>query len=113
MTTLSAIPISSDNPAYHGYTANFVPQAWIRDYAVEIDAEGDQQWPVNPAFLAERVQSVMDWRVQLGRPIDADEALRLVTETSTDESDELRSDPAAPAWIADHAGPFYCEAWKD
>ena len=112
MTDTSAAPINSDNPAYQGFTAMFTPQAWIRDNAVEIDAGGERQWSLSPAFLAERVQSVVDWNAHLGTPISADEALRLVTETSTNESDELRGDPAAPAWIADHSGPFYCEAWR-
>jgi hypothetical protein len=90
------------------YRARFQPQAWIRDYAVDIDPEGETQWDVTPEHLARLVGVAMRHRFY---PLSFEDALREATETSTDLSDELREDPAAPAWVRAHRGPFYCEAW--
>jgi hypothetical protein len=87
------------------YRATFTPQAWIRDWAVEIDPEGDTEWIVTPAFLARLV----GWHMRR-YGMDFDSALARCTGQSNDSSDGLRDDPAAPAWIREHRGPFYCEA---
>ena len=60
----------------------FTPQAWVNDYAIEVDCEGDREW-------------VVTW--------EGDE----VPDDDTYESDELRYMEGTPAWIADWSGPFY------
>lgn len=96
----------SDAIDYEGWTARFQPQAWINDYAVDIDSDGDQQWQVDPDFLRQLVAGAAKWY-----KISELEALRRTVEISTNESDRLIEDPTAPEWIAAHSGPFYCEAW--
>jgi len=76
-------------------SATFHPQAWQSDYAIDVDPEGETSWTVSPAFLAEL-------QAKLKNPA------RLL-EDSTDESDYLREDPAAPAWVRDWHGPFWVE----
>lgn len=95
----------NDELVYEGWVATFTPQAWINDYAVEIDAEGESSWEVSAEYL----RGLVDYYAA-SHGGDRRETLRQIVEVSTNESDELRSDPAAPSWIADHSGPFYCEA---
>lgn len=71
------------------YRATFTPQAWIRDYAVDVDAEGETTWTVSAGFVAD--------------------AARIVTadpDFGLDSDDVLKSDPDAPAWARDWHGPF-------
>ena len=65
-------------------TAEFVPQAWINDYAVECDAEGPRTWDIGNLTEDEI------------RKLDEDSYTR----------DELRFHPNAPAWVRDWTGPF-------
>ena len=72
--------------------AHFRPEAWIRDYAVPVDDEGPDRWKVSPAYLAELIDGLDGDAACLYRP--------------SYEADELRHDPAAPAWIREWQGPF-------
>lgn len=67
----------------------FHPQAWINDYAIEADPEGETD------FIAL-------W------PSD-----RAIPEQDTYQSDNLRHDPRAPKWIQDWSGPFYIEILEE
>jgi hypothetical protein len=62
-------------------TATFHPQAWINDYAIDVDAEGETTWMVDDSALALTADSY--------------------------ESDELRFADNAPQWVKDWSGPFY------
>lgn len=95
----------SDELVYEGWVATFTPQAWINDYSMQIDASGDCSWTVNPGYLRSLVDHYAQWYGG-----DRRKALRKIVEMSTDESDQLKDDPDAPAWIGAHFGPFYCEA---
>lgn len=72
------------------FRATFTPQAWIRDQAIEVDAEGETSWDVS-AYVA-TLQPGFRERAIL---------------TNTDESDQLREDPNAPEWIRNWRGPSY------
>ena len=71
----------------------FTPQAWVNDYAVDIDLDGPDEWDTTilPDALA-------DYR-------DKQDALRYET--------WFQDDPDCPQWIKDHRGPFYIEALCD
>ena len=69
-------------------TVEFVPQAWINDYAYPVDPEGETTWEV-PA-----------------------EKLVGITPDSY-ESDELRFMDNAPEWVREWSGPFYVTWDKD
>jgi hypothetical protein len=75
--------------------AIFHPQAWVNDYAIDVDPEGPTSWEITPEFL-EETQNAHTYPER-------------VLEASTYESDELRYDPAAPAWVQDWHGPFWIE----
>ena len=57
----------------------FRPQAWVRDYATDVDPEGETRWEME---------------------VDS-----LPPENSY-ESDALRESPNAPAWAREWLGPF-------
>lgn len=71
------------------YTATFTPQAWVRDYAITVDAEGPVEWDCT-AGLAE---------------LDAGYRARLIA-SGHDVDDQLKEDPGAPAWVREWSGPF-------
>jgi len=77
-------PSAADLPAVT-LRCEFHPQAWIRDCAVEVDAEGPTEftapWPA-------------------GRPLPKD---------NRDQSDNLREAKGVPDWIRNWHGPFYVE----
>lgn len=73
--------------------ATFQAQAWVNDYAIDVDPEGPTSWQVSERYLQE---------------LRAGGGER-VLEDNTYESDELRHDPAAPEWIRNWHGPFYIE----
>lgn len=77
------------------YTARFVPQAWVRDNAIEVDTQGPTEWDCTDEFLA-----LGDtYRAMLLDEMEVDgEAL--------DGYDCLKADPAAPEWIREWQGPF-------
>lgn len=77
------------------YVARFNPQAWINDYAIEVDPEGEQEWDVTRAFNRLRP----DYRRKmLDEIFDRGEAL--------DRHDYLKEDPHAPEWVREWRGPF-------
>lgn len=63
-------------------TVEFVPQAWINDYAVNVDPEGPTTWEVP---------------VEMVRDVEPDQY----------ESDDLRFHENAPEWVKEWSGPFY------
>lgn len=71
-----------------GYKARFVPQAWINDYAVDIDALGETDWDLTDA---EAAQALSEAR----RPCP--------------DLDYLREHFQAPAWVREYPGPFRVE----
>lgn len=82
--------------------ARFHPQAWVNDYAIDADPEGETTWDITDAIVA------------MGR--EASLALR----DDDYASDYLRESTEAPAWIKEWSGPFYIEAeesireyWKE
>lgn len=74
------------------YIARFTPQAWIRDWAVEVDSEGPREWDVTDLLLAMSEQ---------------ERTASMVPDSY--ESDELRHADNAPHWVSDWHGPFYIE----
>lgn len=67
--------------------ATFVPQAWVRDYAITVDAEGDTKWVITFEGLT------------------ADER-EAILRRGHDRDDLLKGDPAAPEWVREWSGPF-------
>ncbi len=57
----------------------FTPQAWVNDYAVEVDPQGETVWEM----------SVED-----------------VPKSGTYDSDNLRDADEAPEWVKSWSGPF-------
>lgn len=73
------------------YVAHFQPEAWVNNYAIAVDDEGEDTWDVTDAVAA-----IWD------EPFDLDE-------TRTDDDDVLKTHPGAPAWVRDWSGPFTIE----
>lgn len=77
-------------------TLTFHPQAWVNDYAMDVDPQGETSW--NPS------------------PVHVEKMRRLgpaAFEASTYESDEWRHDEAAPEWVRDWTGPFWVDVVED
>jgi hypothetical protein len=67
---------------------NFNPQAWLNDYAISVDPQGDTVWEVpKDEFLKQF-------------PTDADFI------SKHQERDDLRHEGSAPQWVRDWSGPF-------
>lgn len=71
--------------------ARFHPQAWVNDYAVSVDPEGDIDFDVTETV------------VKMGR------GKALSVRDDDYESDELRQVETAPEWIREWGGPFWVE----
>lgn len=71
------------------YRAEFRPQAWIRDNAVEVDPEGETEWDATEFVLAQSPQ----WR-------------EATLDRGKDYDDILRDDTNAPEWVREWRGPF-------
>ena len=71
--------------------AEFLPQAWIKDDAVEVDAEGPRTWEIGDLT-----------KQQIG-------LLHLDSETR----DNLRFHPNAPQWVRDWDGPFEIYVYEE
>jgi hypothetical protein len=83
------------------YEARFDPQAWINDYAVSVDPEGETEWDCT-AFVANRPD-----RADIDKAIDRDRYW-------LDRDDVLMGDPAAPEWVRKWRGPFTITVeWAD
>jgi hypothetical protein len=79
-------PVQSDD-----LLVRFTPEAWVNDYAVEIDSEGPREW--HPSVEAEgMVRHAID---------------------SGSDLDFLKNDPFAPDWVQRHRGPFEIELVED
>lgn len=72
-------------------TLTFRPQAWIRDYAVSVDASGPTDWSVRRSLILQRFPTKADWRAR------------------ADERDNLRFEGTAAPWIRNWPGPFEVE----
>jgi hypothetical protein len=81
-------------------TATFTPQAWQGDHAIDIDPRGETTWDASAAWD----ELPAAYRVAL--ILAAEDASRTL-----DIDDRLRDDPAAPAWVHEHRGPF--SLWLD
>ena len=75
--------------------ATFIPQAWVNDNAIEVDAEGDTVFDVTYLILA------------MGK----DKALLI--EDGRDSSDELLRAETVPNWIREWKGPFRVEVKEE
>lgn len=65
----------------------FHPQAWINDYAVSVDPDGETDF-------------------------DAGDVPETVGD-DTYESDDYRTHANSPQWVKDWSGPFYIEILRD
>jgi hypothetical protein len=71
--------------------ARFHPQAWVDDYAVEVDPEGPLEWDVTQDILRMGKAKAMD------------------IQDERESSDALQDVPTAPEWVRTWAGPFWVE----
>lgn len=76
------------------FVAEFIPQAWIKDSAIEVDPIGPTTW--EPAEVPEPLR---------GEAVKADGARVL------DIDDALREDENAPEWVRQWHGPFTIQVW--
>lgn len=89
-TSLEAIAAAREDAARTArIIATFVPQAWVNDYAVPAEPEGETTFDVTREIL------------KLGR----EKALQLRDDQK--ETDQLRHARLAPLWIKHWRGPFY------
>jgi len=63
----------------------FRPQAWVNDYAIDVDPKGETKFQV---------------------------PLSMVIKMSSHDSDVLREHPNCPKWAKEWDGPFEC-SWDD
>ena len=70
-----------------GWTARFIPQMWVNDYAVDVDPLSETDWEITEQSAAEALD-----RERRGL-----------------DRDYLRDDPAAPEWVREWPGPFVVE----
>lgn len=63
----------------------FHPQAWVNDYAVEVDPQGPTQYEVEDSDIES------GW------------------ESDTYETDALKDHPNAPEWVREWQGPFWVD----
>lgn len=76
------------------YIADFEPQAWQNDYAVQVDAEGPRTWDATAFINADP---------DLKARVDKQARLKGYY---LDRVDLLQEDENAPQWIRDWTGPF-------
>lgn len=79
------------------YIAHFQPQAWVGDYAVDVDAQGEQEWDCTSRFK------------ELSKEhIDPDEVEAEILDDGwwLDSADVFHGDDNAPDWVNDYEGPF-------
>lgn len=69
--------------------ATFNAQAWLNDYAIDIDPQGDTVWDVTDEILA------------------MPEHERVALRDDQYNTDDLRFSENAPQWVQDWGGPFY------
>lgn len=69
--------------------AHFQPQAWVKDYAIDVDASGETEWDITAEIIAmdpEKAQDIKD---------------------DSDESDAFTGSKSAPAFVRDWSGPYH------
>ena len=71
------------------YIATFTPQAWVNDYAIDVDPEGPTEWD-----CTEEIENMHE------------EPRNELLRTGHDIDDWLKGDPKAPEWIFHWQGPF-------
>lgn len=91
------------------YRAHFTPEAWVRDYAIEVDAEGPQEWDATAWALAHP-----DYLVKLDSWAHEYEPFGFAEDWGvTDRWDFFKDDPAAPEWVRLHRGPFTITIFRE
>jgi hypothetical protein len=86
-------------PAAPQYTATFQPEAWVRDQAIPVDAEGPTEWDCTAFVDADTLLYLNGCGERRHESLtDFDGVL--------DNDDVFKRDPGAPAWIRDWHGPF-------
>ncbi|MBS0503169.1 MAG: hypothetical protein JSS55_05065 [Proteobacteria bacterium] len=65
----------------------FYPQAWVNDYAMAVDPEGETLWDVGDVAAG--------------------------LKSNSDETDGFRDHPNAPDWVREWRGPYYIEMLCD
>jgi hypothetical protein len=78
------------------YIAHFTPEEWVRDNAVEVDAEGPQEWDCT-AYA----RGVADYLEVCARRRHEN-----LDDGVLDNDDVFADDPAAPEWVRAWHGPF-------
>jgi hypothetical protein len=90
------------------YRARFTPEAWIGDYAVEVEAQGPAEWDCTRLATEPRSQDYLR-KLMERRPgerlTDPDGVL--------DNDDWFAADPDAPEWIRNWSGPSTVRIWAD
>jgi hypothetical protein len=76
--------VEGDLPS--GTRVHFQPQAWVNDYAINVDDEGEDTWEVSER-TAEQIEAALD--------------------RDDHDWDFVRWDSRAPSWVRSWTGPFY------
>lgn len=71
-----------------GWQAAFRPQAWVNDYAIDVDPEGQTRWDLSDA-------EAHQWLAE--------------AQGSCPDLDALQNHRNAPQWVQDWRGPFYID----
>jgi hypothetical protein len=79
------------------YAAHFTPEAWVNNYAIEVDPGGPQEWDCT-AYAREHLDYLARLYARCEPPGSPAEV--------TDNDDVFKHDPAAPQWVRDWQGPF-------
>jgi hypothetical protein len=82
------------------YIAHFTPEAWVNNYAIEVDPQGPQEWDCT-AFVTEP-----DSAAYLAKLTAENHEELSGTYGVLDNDDWFMSDPAAPEWVRNWSGPF-------
>lgn len=88
------------------FIARFNPQAWVKDYAIEVDPEGEQEWDATE--FADALEP--DHRALLLAALDGTDNPHfrhtVGDKKVLDNDDVFKSDPNAPEWVREYRGPF-------
>lgn len=69
--------------------AHFQPQAWVKDYAIDVDASGETEWDITAEIVAMDPKQAQD------------------IEDDSNESDAFTGSKSAPAFVRDWSGPYH------
>lgn len=77
------------------YIATFVPQAWVNDYAVDVDPEGPTDWDCTNSLAGfdDEYRNLMLAEIRVSGEV-------------LDFEDRLQGDLGAPEWVRQWHGPF-------